>query len=120
MPEKVFINSDLKIIEIDSYGIVSKEEMENSMALVEQFIENTGTRKVLIDASSQTNAPSFKALSEFGEKLSDKLIDVQFSVFTSENVIQEMQFLSLVGFNSGTQIKIFPSRQGAVDWLLNS
>ncbi|MBW1812578.1 MAG: dephospho-CoA kinase [Deltaproteobacteria bacterium] len=49
MPEEITVNKELGIIEVFSYGKVTREDSESSMASLEKIINETNFTKVLAD-----------------------------------------------------------------------
>lgn len=55
MPEEVFVNKELGIIEKASYGVVTHEDLFCSLQRIEAFAKETGIDKVLEHALAWLN-----------------------------------------------------------------
>ena len=58
MPDKVGFNRALNIIEVDSYGVVTKDDISSSIEKIQQIQEETDVGKLLVDTTGQGTLPS--------------------------------------------------------------
>jgi hypothetical protein len=69
MPEKVTIREDLHVIQVESYGVVSLEDLKGSLEAVARIRQERGYTRVFVDATQQTSFPSTFPVFEFGSRL---------------------------------------------------
>jgi hypothetical protein len=117
MPEKVKLNEELGIVEVQSFGTVAFDEMAESIKNIKKIHEEMGVGKVLVDASDMTAAPStgdmFNLASMFPQDLRLAI------VISKDNALHEnLDFGKTVALNRGVLISLFNSREEALKWLL--
>lgn len=117
MPERVTIREDLQIIQVDSYGDVTEEDLKGSLDEVMRVHGETGISKVLVDATQETSLPQTFPLFEFGAELAAELLTIQFGVAVSPEVADDLRFLENVTRNRGMNVKMFDSTDAALAWL---
>ncbi len=116
MPENITINKELGIIEIYSYGDVTREDLDLSLATVNQIREDTGIIMVLVDTTEQEKMPSIMDVFDYAEKLPQTF---RFAIVVSEKqpTINNHNFIETVAVNRSINMKDFFSREEAVEWL---
>ena len=57
MPDGVRLNRELSIIEVKSYGVVTRDDISNSIRLIQEIQEETGVSKLLVDTTEQEALP---------------------------------------------------------------
>jgi len=116
MPENITVNKELGIIEIHSYGEVAREDLDLSLATVNQIGEDAGIRMVLVDTTEQETMPSITDIFGFVDKLPDSF---RFAIVVSEKQTtkDKQDFLETVAINRSFNVKEFFSRKEAIDWL---
>ena len=117
MPETITFNRELGIIEVDSYGEVTSEDSQASLALLEQLLRETGTNLVLSDTRRQEATPSTIDVFQFGSQL-PRSIRLAVIVSAEQPTADDVSFVSDVAANRGVEIKIFSTREEALKWLL--
>ncbi len=119
MPETVFIDSDLNIIQVDSFGKVTEMEMNESLDSVIRLADETGLKNVLVNALEQDSMPTLFELYDFGNALVKKARLLRFAVVPPRATIESQKFLETVSFNRGAQMNVFGDIKSATDWLLD-
>ncbi len=116
MPDEVRFNQELGIIEIESYGEVSRGDIAESIEKVEQIREETGIGKLFVDTTAQQKLPNpvelFEIFSAFPRKYKAAIL-MQCSQITAGDV----EFLETVAINRGKSLKIHGDREQALQWL---
>ena len=119
MPENVTINKELGIIEIHSYSDVTRDDLDLSLATVNQIAEDTGIRMVLVDTTEQETVPSIVDIFRFGEKL-PRTIKLAIVVSEKQPTKDNVEFFKTVAVNRFSNVKQFFSRKDVVEWLKDS
>lgn len=116
MPDKIKINEESGIVEIISFGAVSKRDIESSIAKTNQINEEIGINKVLVDTTEQDSMPNtfdiFSLFSQFPRDLRVALLANQ-----DQPTSQEILFSETVAVNRGLTVRVFKSREEALSWL---
>ena len=118
MPDKIRVNEDRGIIEVQSYGVVTKEDIAESINKIQQIGKTKGIKKILVDTTKQETMPStvdvFEIFSNFprGFRLATL---IQRSQATAE----VLRFVETVGVNRAFPVKIFYEKDQALQWLDN-
>jgi len=73
MPDNIKINKEIGVIEIQSYGKVTFEDIAGSIDKAKQIFEDEGINKILVDTTKIESTPStieiFKLFSSFPQEL---------------------------------------------------
>ena len=121
MPEEVKLNKEEGIIEVSSYGVVTKQDIINSVDIVLKINRDTGIDKVLVDTREQTLMPSSIEIVElFAEKFPH---DMKVAVITSEEQAtkRDIDFAEIIAANRFfDKFRMFPSKEQAMAWLNQS
>ncbi len=117
MPEKVSVNEDLGIIQVDSHGEVTEEDLMGSLKEIVRISSERGIKKVFVDATSEESLPRMIPLHEFGSELASVLRDVQFAVAVAKHLGDDLSFLETVTNNRGMRVAMFDSTDAALAWL---
>ena len=116
MPEEITVIKELGIIEVFSYGKVTREDSESSMASLEKIINETNFTKVLADTRKQESAPGTMDIFNFGELL-PRSIKIAILATGEQSTAQDVKFAENVAYNRGVNIKTFTSKEKALEWL---
>lgn len=116
MPEKVFVNKELGIIEVKSYGIVTPQDLSSVLDPIEALVKETGIYKVLVDTSEEKQLPNFLDLNSFGASIPVSL-KVALVVTEEQPTAGKAEFVSNVAHIKGVKIKTFISREDSLEWL---
>ncbi|OVE74222.1 hypothetical protein BVX94_01000 [bacterium B17] len=117
MPDKVTTREDIKAIYVESYDVVTGEDLMNSMQLIANLKEQTGYNKIYVDASKQTSMPDTTSIFEFGATVTKVLFGMKMAIFTSPTTRDDVAFLEDVAGNRGAIIRLFDSEEDALEWL---
>ena len=117
MPEIVRVIKELGIIEVQSFGDVSVEDIASSVEFVKQIFKKAGINKVLVNTTKQESMPSTMNIFDFFS--SNLPIDTKIAVLFTEKQPTEsdIRFGEAVASNRGFSIQIFTSRDKALKWL---
>jgi hypothetical protein len=116
MPEDIFVNKELGVIEIKSYGDVTEEELYNVLGEVELIVKEHGIQKVLVDTSEEKQLPAIIKLDHFGKGI-PKSLKVAILVSEKQPTVDKTKFVKNVASLKGTSITTFFSKEEAVEWL---
>jgi len=119
MPETVTVHDDLEIIEVHSFGQVTKEDLQQSLQAIDQIYQTRGYRKVLIDAQEEEGIPKMIDLFMFSASMGNSYIGKtgRFAVVISEATRKGLEFLESTTQKRGMKVKTFMSVDEAIDWL---
>lgn len=116
MPDRVELNAALGIIEIESFGVVTKADILDSIEKIKQIQEDTGVENLLVDTTGQETLPNpieiFEIFSVYPREIKTALLVVE-----SQATARDVDFVETVAANRGKRMKIFHDRQQAQDWL---
>jgi hypothetical protein len=116
MPDEIRVNEDRGIIEVHSYGMVSKEDIAESITKVRQILNVKQISKILVDTTKQETMPStidtFELFSTFSLEFKLALLIEQ-----SQMTAEDITFAETVGVNRGVRVKIFHEKKQALQWL---
>ena len=115
MPENVKINKELGIIEVNSFGEVSKDDIVSSLVSVDKISIETEISKVLVDTREVTSFP--KTLEIFGVAESKVPRGIKFAVIVGD--AETPRFFETVARNRGFQMQNFRTKDEALKWLLS-
>ena len=119
MPEKVKIREDMQIIQIDSCGHVSADDLNGSLEAVIKISDERGINKVLVDAMRLDTLPSAGFIYQFGESLTKAFVrGVQFAIVIPQNSKADHRFMETIAQNRGGLFMDFHYREDALDWLM--
>lgn len=116
MPDVIKINEESDIVEIKSFGVVSKKDIKSSIAKATQINEEIGINKVLVDTTEQESMPNtfdiFFLFSRFPRDLRVALLANQ-----DQSTLKDIIFSGTVAVNRGITVRIFKSREKALSWF---
>ena len=116
MPDNIRVNEERGIIEVQSYGIVSKEDIVDSMIQARRIFDTKGFNRILVDTTKQEKMPTitdiFDLFSTFPREFRLAML-IQESQVTAEDI----SFTETVGVNRGVRVKIFHEKEQAMHWL---
>ena len=116
MPEEVFINKELGIIEVRSCGIVTREDLSCVLEPIETLSKETGINKVLVDTSEEKQLPAILDLDDFGATI-PTFLKVALVVTEEQPTAKRATFVRNAASIRGVQIETFTSREDALEWL---
>jgi hypothetical protein len=116
MPDKVHVNREQKLIQVQSYGVVTRDDIAESIASIREIFDSEGINKVLVDTTGQEKMPNtidtFELFAAFPRAFRLALLIQQ-----SQVTERDIAFAETVGFNRGVQVKIFHDKEPALRWL---
>ena len=116
MPQKVSVNTELGMIEVESYGVVTREELSRSLEQVEARAKETGFHKVLVYTPNTEQLPSVLELDNFGAAIPPHL-KVAVVVAVGQATERKALFVVNVAKLKGARVKRFVSKEQALAWL---
>lgn len=116
MPEEVFFNKDLGVIEVRSYGIVTREDLFSALELAKALLRETNINKVLVDTSEEEELPNILDLDDFGSSI-PKYMKVAIVVTDGQPTVMRARFIGNIASVKGAKTKTFTSREDALEWL---
>ncbi len=118
MPDTVRLNEEDGIITVESYGLVSEEDIEKSIEKIHQIQSETGINKILVDTTRQESMPDtigiFRIFSTFPRDFKLALL-----CHRSQATADDLIFGENVGVNRGVQVSMFEEELQALKWLNN-
>lgn len=116
MPDRVQFNKALGIIEVESFGVVTKADIKDSIEQIQQLQEEHDVSLLLVDTTRQDTIPNpieiFEIFSVYPRDIRTALLVVK-----SQATARDVDFVETVATNRGKPIKVFYSSQQALDWL---
>lgn len=116
MPEKIAVINEFRIVEIHSWGEVTKEGIAGAITRAQELFREEHIGKVLVDATRQTTLPSITELHQIFSLLPPNF-RVALLIEESQGTASDNRFIETVCLNRGVFIKIFHERQQATCWL---
>ena len=116
VPDKIQVNEDLGIIEVESFGKVSFDDISQSIANVRQIHVEKKLSKILVDTRKQEVMPDtmgiFDLFSTFPNEFTLALL-----VERSQATERDISFAETVGANRGVRVRMFYEIEPARQWL---
>lgn len=116
MPDHLRVNQDRGIIEINSTGLVTKEDIAGSFQRARELLQAQGLNKLLVDTRQQVAMPNtsdiFDLFSNFPFEFRVALL-----VSDSQATGDAIAFVETVAVNRGMEMKIFKDHKKALIWL---
>ncbi|MDB4335125.1 hypothetical protein OAA06_02065 [bacterium] len=116
MPDILKLDKSNKIITIQSHGVVTRDDIEESIIKINELFKNGVVDKVLVDASGQIKIPDLGSF----YKLSDKFANgIRIAVYTKIDLSnsKDLEFFELTSRNKGKVLKVFYDMEEAKQWL---
>lgn len=117
MPDKVTVHEASQIIQIESYGNITIEDLWDSLDAVFKIRLDRGLENVFIDASKQTAFPSTLPVYEFGERVATSVQGMRFAIITGPATRGAVDVLKAIVCKRGGQVNVFTSADAAITWL---
>ena len=119
MPETITVHDDLEIIEVHSFGQVTKEDLLQSLKMVDKIYQERGYNKVLVDAQEEKGIPNAVDLFMFSGSMEQAYIGKtgRFALVTSMATQKDLEFLAKTVREKGIIVETFMSVNEALDWL---
>lgn len=116
MPRDYKIHKASELLFIDSYGLISKDDMLTSINTINRHYKNKKISKVIIDARKQESMPSLKDIVSLTGKLPKK-IKLAVICPSSQETHRSVWITSKWNKKNGSDVKMFDTCSEAFDWL---
>lgn len=116
MPDKIKIIDKLKLVSVTSYGVVTKNDIHESIETINRLFSEGKINKVIVDTTKQENMPSSMQLYNLSKELPYGL-KMALIGFKEQMTIEDLKFFELTSSNKGKQMRIFESVEEANKWL---
>ena len=118
MPSSVKLNKAGDVIEIQSYGVVTKENIAESITKIKELNANTTVSKILVDTTKQEKLPDAFKLLELA-KTFPRDLKVAMVINDTQPTKTDIHFVETANLNRGVDIKYFTDINQATHWLRN-
>ena len=116
MPDEVRLNRELDIIEVESFGVVTREDISGSIQQIQRIQEETGVNRLLVDTTRQKTLPDaieiFEIFSVYPREIRTALL-----VDKSQATARDVEFVETVALNRGKHMQVHYDREKALRWL---
>jgi type II secretory pathway component PulC len=116
MPVDVFVNKDLGVIEVRSYGVVTREDLFSALESTKVLINKINNNKVLVDTSEEKELPNILDLDDFGSSI-PKYMKMAIVVTDEQPTAMRSRFIGNIASIKGAKTNTFTSREDALEWL---
>ena len=116
MPETVTVNKELNIIEVRSFGSILTEQLARSVAEVKRIHRETSIDKVFVDTHGLTSFPGTIDIFEIAKGF-PRGIRIAVLAVAEQEMKGDLQFAQTVAQNRGVLIRLFESKDEAIEWL---
>jgi len=116
MPDKINVNEELGIIEVESFGLVTKDDISESINAARELHDSKDVVKILVDATKQNKMPGTVDIYNLFANLPLKFKIAILARESGAN-FNDLKFGVTVAKNRGTLIKLYTEKQEALDWL---
>lgn len=116
MPDEFTINEKLGVLEIFSHGIVTAEDIYQSIEKSLEASKRLGINRLLVDSRKQKKMPGavsiFRIFSTF-----PRHINLAILADKNQITVDDIIFGENVAVNRGIQMKVFYKREDALNWF---
>ena len=119
MPSSVKLNKAGDVIEIQSYGVVTKENIAESITKIKELNANTTVSTILVDTTEQEKLPDAFKLLELA-KTFPRGMKVAMLIKETQPTKKDIHFVETANLNRGVDVKYFTDINQAMDWLRNN
>ena len=116
MPETVTFNTELGIIECHSFGDVLLADIDNSIIEIKQMQEKNNVNKVLVDVREQASMPEKSGTFQIATSI-PRSLRVAMLLIEDQPTEADMRFVEKTALSGGASIRIFFSKDDAIEWL---
>ena len=116
MAHELKVNKKSGIIELRSYGSVTREDVAESMKMVNRLSEETGIRLLFVDSREVDAMPNTTDVFELTSKF-PRFLKIGVLITADTELTETYKFGETVGFNRGIPIRVFVSESEAIEWL---
>jgi len=107
------------VIEVVSEGVITREQMGQSLAQVVELRLFRELRRVLVNALQATSMPSMMPMYDFAAAVASQRVlqDVRFAIIRHRRSAEDLDFFETAAGNRGVQVRVFDTREEALGWL---
>ena len=116
MPDEIRVDEELGIIEVRSYGEVSKEDIAKSIAEVRHIFATKGIDKIFVDTTKQENMPGTVQIYDLFRSF-PREFKLALLMQEPQATERDIAFAETVASNRGAQVKIFYEKERALAWF---
>jgi hypothetical protein len=117
MPEKVIISKELRVINIRSIGVVTVEDLKQSLSEIIKLKKESKFNRIFVDHQEATFLPTSVPAFNFGADISRLLIGTSIALVTSHRTEYDINFFRDVVNARGGNVHVFNSEAPALQWL---
>ena len=116
MPDRIRLNQELDIIELQSFGDTTGVEIANSIQQILEIRQASGVNRLLVDTTQLESMPStidlLEIFSAYPRDLKTALLVDKFQA-----TVDDVEFVETVGVNRGKNMQMHYDREKALRWL---
>lgn len=116
MPDVVRVNDELGIVEIESHGVVSKDDIAASFDQLKAILETQKIDKLLVDTTKQETMPTtgeiYELFTAFPTEYKMALL-----IDESQKTAEDISLVETVTVNRAIDARLFTDRAEAIAWL---
>lgn len=117
MPEKVILNKKLRLINIKSMGVVTVEDLKQSLSEIIILKNESNFNRIFVDHKEATLLPRSVPTFNFGADISRILRGSSIALVTSQRTEYDINFFKNVVNAGGGNVHVFNSEIPALRWL---
>jgi hypothetical protein len=118
MAYELKVNEETGIIELRSSGSVTREDVIESMKIVNRLSEETGIRLLFVDSRKVDAMPNTTDIFELTSKF-PRFLKMAVLISPESKLMEAFKFGETVGFNRGIMVQVFISESEVIQWLKN-
>ena len=118
MPEKVYLNEGFQIICVKSVGLVSIEDLQQSLVDIKKLKERSKLNKIFVDHTEATSFPASVPAFNFGADISRLFRRTSIALVNSNHAKADINFFTEVVNARGGNAQIFNMEKHALEWLI--
>jgi hypothetical protein len=116
MPDTIRVNEELGIIEIESHGVVSKDDIAASFEKLREILREKDIHKILVDTTKQEMMPTtgeiYELFSSFPPEFKMALL-----IDETQATANDVSLVEAVTVNRAIATRLFSDRDEAIAWL---
>jgi hypothetical protein len=116
MPVELFVNKDLGVIDVRSYGIVTRKDLFSALELSNALRVKSNINKVVVDTSEEKELPTVLDLDDFGSSI-PRSVKTAIIITDEQPMAMRSRFFVNIASVKGANIDMFSTREDALKWL---
>ncbi len=116
MPVELFVNKDLGVIEVRSYGVVTRKDLFSALELSNALRVESNINKVIVDTSEEKGLPNILDLDDFGSSI-PRSVKAAIIITNEQSMAMRSRFIVNIASVKGAHIDMFSTREDALKWL---